>query len=68
MNKRQAKKAFKKRYGCTPKQASELLVKIIPWIQDTFPAILSEACETLINALDSFTNGLRDMMEKLDKE
>ena len=68
MNKRQAKKAFKKRYGCTPNQASELLVKISPWIQDTLPAMLSEACKTFINALDSFANGLRDIMEKLDKE
>lgn len=59
MNKRQAKKAFKKKYGCTPNQATYILKKLteIDW---------DEVAEKIHEGVNAFAEALTEACKKAD--
>lgn len=66
MNKRQAKKAFKKKYGMTPKEASKAVENIVPSLQDACDSIV-EVFNRLGYAIRKASNSFYEALEKYDK-
>lgn len=75
MNKRQAKKAFKKKYGCTPNQATYILKRLpeIDWgeiakgvgeaISGCIKAFI-EAAHTISETVDEFVKVMHEGKDK----
>ena len=72
MNKRQAKKAFKKRYGMNPNQMCKYFEKELPSaikvLTERLPDIINEWHKTLIAAIETLQEKIREMNSEEFKE
>ena len=72
MNKRQAKKQFKKKYGVNPDRMSTILEKELPKvievIRERLPDIINEMCQTMKAAVEDLQEKLREMNSEEFKE
>ena len=76
MNKRQAKKNFKKKYGCNPKEAQDILDLVsvelpivMQEVADALPGIIEQAVACINNYCESLVeccNALSDFMNHED--
>lgn len=63
MNKRQAKKAFKKKYGMTPKQAQQLFDKVY---NEAVPTLTQHLCDGINDALKQLFDALPGIIESIN--
>lgn len=72
MNKRQAKKQFKKKYGVNPDRMSTILEKELPKAIEDFhkrlPDIINEMCQTMKAAFEALQEKLQEMNSEEFKE
>lgn len=72
MNKRQAKKAFKKRYGVNPNQMCKLFEKELPSaikvLTERLPDIINEWHKALVAAVETLQEKMREMNSEEFKE
>lgn len=73
MNKRQAKKAFKKKYGCTPNQYAHKLLEAfskidISQIAEEAGRGLMEICARLFEAYRGAMNTFLEALDEIEKE
>lgn len=61
MNKRQAKKAFKKKYGITPQRAADILSEAVSALSESIPRI----AEYMAKALDMFAKELPKAIKRI---
>lgn len=72
MNKRQAKKAFKKKYGCNPNQAQYALIHFfdrdnLARMSKAFSDAVSEILEQTKEAVKGFPDALQYFLESAKK-
>lgn len=63
MNKRQAKKAFKKKYGMTPKQAQQLFDKVY---NEAAPTLIQHLCDGINDIFKQLSDALPDIIESIN--